>query len=1231
MHYKDLVNFEKIIDVIQLKQADNRKKAENLVRTYVVSDGMAEKLSKLVFPHIQFENPKNNKGLLIVGNYGTGKSHLMSVISVIAEEHDMLNHLNSDKLKESSQSIAGKFKVIREEVGSTQKKFRDLICDILTKKLDDMGVSFEFPPYDQVTNHKDLFAEMMSRFEEKYPDQGLLLVIDELLDYLRTRKDQELILDLNFLREMGEVSDITRFRFIGGIQEALFDNPRFSFANESIRRVKDRFEQVRIVREDIEYVISERLLKKDEQHKKKIIYHLSRFTVYYENLNERMDKFVSLFPVHPAFIETFERVYIAEKREILRTISQEIELLLNEKVPEDSPGLISYDSYWKYIDQNPSLQSIPDIKEVVEKSRVLTQKLEQSFPKKVYKPAAKRIIQALSIHRLTTGDIYSKLGVTSLELKDDLFLFLQIPEPGSDFLKGQIDVILKDILLTVNRQFISQNTENGQYYLDLKKDIDFDAIIEQKIPGLDDDILNRYYFEVLKQLTEKTSTSYVTGFNIWEHELLWIEKKVTRKGYLFFGTPDDRSTAQPPRDFYIYFLSPFGERFKIKDSKDDEVYFTLESFDEKFESFLKLYASSQELCHSSISGNKKIYQEKADIYRRKLTHWLSDNILTAFSSTYKGNTLKAAEWLKKGRYTDASTFLEVVDSIGSICLTSYFEEKYPEYPAFSEKITFSNTQMAAQEAVSSLSGGLKTKQAQNVFAAFDLLDSNGAPDPKHSKYARYFIDMLDKKGRGQVINRNEIIDGSDPRVEKDYHFKLEPEWIGVVLTSLIYSGYIELATSSGKIDVGDLTGLKSLKLDEIKNFKYFQKPKELPIAELKVLFKLLGIAEGLITSENDENQKSGVKQMIEKADLLLNATVMTLQKIDSGIYCWGMNLLDATKTGTSMKKLQELQEFLQTIQKYHKVSLLNNITYTVKDIEKLFEAVDIQKNLDLTEKVSADMLPFTAYLSAALEKLTDDSQLKQKIITLRSKFAQDISLQIDPESMKEKWIPLLKELKNEYIEEYFYYHKKYRLNPTQDERKKKIMESDLFKSLSELSKVDMIDKTAFFKIRETLIEDIKTCFTATKKELEQEPSCPYCRFNPTDFHGMIEVSQKLDECENRLDDLYENWREALYNNLSDPFVGQSIELMEMNDQKVIKSFIESRKLPDKIDSVFVKALNEVLKGLEKVEVDVEDIKEALIKGGAVCNPGEIKERFEAFVDDLMKGKSKDKVRILIKS
>ena len=59
------------------------------------------------------------------------------------------------------------------------------------------------PPAAKVRNNKDALNEMMGQFHEKFPNHGLLMVVDELLDYLRTRNDQELVLDLNFLREVG--------------------------------------------------------------------------------------------------------------------------------------------------------------------------------------------------------------------------------------------------------------------------------------------------------------------------------------------------------------------------------------------------------------------------------------------------------------------------------------------------------------------------------------------------------------------------------------------------------------------------------------------------------------------------------------------------------------------------------------------------------------------------------------------------------------------------------------------------------------------------------------------------------------------------------------------------------------------------------------------------------------------------------------------------------------------
>ncbi len=451
-----------------------------MVQTFVISDRMAEQLCEVVIPHLTFDQVADHKGILVVGNYGTGKSHLMSLISALAEHPDLVDQVKNPKVASAAKAVSAKFKVIRTEIGSTTMGLRDIVCGWLEEHLEKLGISFQFAPASKVRENKTAFIEMMNKFDQKYPNQGLVMFVDELLDYLRSRDDQALILDLGFLREVGEVCKLVRFRFFAGLQESLFDNPRFQHVADSVNRVRARFEQLRIVRQDVAFVVSERLLTKTAQQKGWIREHLSKFTPLYEKMAEQIEEFVRLFPIHPAYLETFERIYIAEKREVLKTLSAEMKRLLNQDVPANQPGLVSYDSYWAHLRDNASIRANPDVREVLDKSKVLESRIQQAFTKPAYKPVAIRICYALSVHRLTTDDIFAKLGPTAGELRDDLCLYLPIPEPNSDFLRTSVEACLKEIMKTMSGQYISRNDDNEQYYLDLKKDIDYDAKIEER-------------------------------------------------------------------------------------------------------------------------------------------------------------------------------------------------------------------------------------------------------------------------------------------------------------------------------------------------------------------------------------------------------------------------------------------------------------------------------------------------------------------------------------------------------------------------------------------------------------------------------------------------------------------------------------------------------------------------------------------------------------------------------
>ena len=118
MKYSDLIQFDPIETVVQLNEAERDDQALRLVQTFVISDRMGEQLESLIFQQLQFQEPADNKGLLVVGNYGTGKSHQLAVISAVAEKAELAVQLTNPDVVKAAEKIAGQFVVIRAEINS---------------------------------------------------------------------------------------------------------------------------------------------------------------------------------------------------------------------------------------------------------------------------------------------------------------------------------------------------------------------------------------------------------------------------------------------------------------------------------------------------------------------------------------------------------------------------------------------------------------------------------------------------------------------------------------------------------------------------------------------------------------------------------------------------------------------------------------------------------------------------------------------------------------------------------------------------------------------------------------------------------------------------------------------------------------------------------------------------------------------------------------------------------
>ena len=107
MRYGDTIRFDPIESVVQLRLANQDAEALRLVKNYVISDEMAERINSVIFNQLQFDEPADNKAQLVVGNYGTGKSHLMSVISLLAEDVKYLDMRHPKGAGRPARSRAG--------------------------------------------------------------------------------------------------------------------------------------------------------------------------------------------------------------------------------------------------------------------------------------------------------------------------------------------------------------------------------------------------------------------------------------------------------------------------------------------------------------------------------------------------------------------------------------------------------------------------------------------------------------------------------------------------------------------------------------------------------------------------------------------------------------------------------------------------------------------------------------------------------------------------------------------------------------------------------------------------------------------------------------------------------------------------------------------------------------------------------------------------------------------
>ena len=124
---------------------------------------------------------------------------------------------------------------------------------------------------------------------------------------------------------------------------------------------------------------------------------------------------------------------------------------LRTEVPTDHAGLICADSYRTRLADDPPPAPSPKCSSCSTRATCFGPRSPVRSPEKQYVESALRIIDGLTIHRLTTDDVNRPIGMTAEMLRDELCLSrLGLPERDALFLKTTVDSIVRKILTAVS-------------------------------------------------------------------------------------------------------------------------------------------------------------------------------------------------------------------------------------------------------------------------------------------------------------------------------------------------------------------------------------------------------------------------------------------------------------------------------------------------------------------------------------------------------------------------------------------------------------------------------------------------------------------------------------------------------------------------------------------------------------------------------------------------------------
>ncbi len=1214
-----LFNYTPIKDVVDIdSDMKHLEIKKELISSFIISNSLENQILDF---YENISNPKH-KAVKIVGNYGSGKSHLIAFLLTSIIEKDFRQLIKNDKVKEAALKVNRHFWVVQFELMSGEGNLSSWFYNEIHKQLKEK-YAIEIPLFNSDNyNHKDNINLVISQLKAIDPLGGLVVVIDEVSDFLAQKELHLLNRDLQFLRVVAQVCQDTDLLLVTSMQEDVYTSSKFKNIADQETRISERFQNIQIHKENIKKVISERIVPKTAQQVAELSVKLKKYSEKMNNVSNHFDEYLNLFPFTPFLLSLFDELPYFEKRGVIQFAQTELKYVLNEPFPY----FFTFDKIYDLLTTNPNHANLEEIYQSINVVNIIESKINTSIDEHLRNDALK-IVKGLVLFSLWTK---GNNGATMKQLAENLLI---LPNNSALETYQYAGIIIKKIRIATDNFYIKveKNKETNDDYVKFDPMLNManpDEKIESEIITITTDQVETEIFNLIKETLGLEFHNQTP--NLFDDECSWLSVKSFRKGYVVFIKQGTDFETLNDRDYVIAFVSPFVKE-KIPVISKNQLNIRIVIKEENTE-IIKQLAAINQLINKRIltSVMSKKREELINGNREKnsngLKYYFARWIRTISECDYNGKKIFIQNLISKE--TDVLT--DIFSDLKIKLFDKEFTELFSEHPKYSMQLTSTNINNSLTPIAQDVAEGDFTKlsyQKREFLKTLQLLNENNFPSINSSKIAVNILNIINNNKERITDIQKEII---EPFAKPPYG--LEPEVIHLVLVLLATEGKISFKMKGETIDLSNIKQkFKSLAQFEI--IKYAVRKEDFSFDFAARLIHALGLNGAMIKQENTRAEV--FKQYKERIKLILDefATVNQLiekLKIKPKLF---LDILHIEQLFNNCKLINWNSLFIDY---YNHFASINSLDDKIPEIKQSSETIfqlgsalrlydnEIHNGFDYMEKaldIIENNQPFVSdeHLQTNLSEIYNSAL---SIVKETDKF-MDIAYN---RTLSGK----LKEFKNKYINEFYYTAHENTVGQKVNWHQFANLENNpLYKKIAQISKIDYIGIAELnnkLKKWDSILKH--ECDFIDLDKMQQVPFCTACSFMNKELDYSA-IQKEIDNFDVSLQTIYTKFVSNAIGNITQNSNKLDLINIPAEHKTKIKQIVANKELPEILDNFFIISINELFKKVQIKEFSRKDIEKILFPEDKLFTWEELQKNWYALEEKIKGNDNENELRIKI--